>query len=198
MPPRDRSSIRYEQFVKPRRKRWPGLMAALLLTLVAGGAAYIFLGNESAAHAPPPALSNTGGPVEGEAYQWKAVAIGGGGFITGLSQDGSGTTFVIRSDVYGGYIWDAKADRWKQLITAAAMPEQDRVQDGIAQGVYEIAVAPSRPERIYMAVKGQVYRTDDAGKRWVLASAQPPFPLFIDKKSGVRLKNHKSTIATRG
>lgn len=184
MQQRDRSAIRYEQFVKPRRRRWPALMALIALAGLGGTAAYILLGEESAAKGPPPALSQAGGPVKDETYQWQPVAIGGGGFITGLAQDPSGRTMVARSDVYGAYIWDAKADRWKQLLTAPAMPEADRVQDGFAQGVYEIAVAPSRPMRIYMAVKGKVYRTDDAGGRW--AAMPAPMPLHWDANGEYR------------
>ncbi len=188
MQQRDRSAIRYEQFVKPRRKRWPGLVAAMILLGFAAAAAYLLLGDEGAAQGPPPPLSRAGGPVADEAYQWKAVAIGGGGFITGLSQDAGGRTLVARTDVYGAYIWDAKADRWKQLLTAPALPERDRVQDGIAQGVYEIAVAPSRSDRIYMAVKGQVYRTDDAGRSWSAPAVQAPFPLGWDANGEYRVQ----------
>lgn len=185
---RDRSNIRYEQFVKPRRRAWPPMVIALVLLGFAGGLGHILFGSESAAHGPPQALSSAGGPTADEAYRWKAVAIGGGGYITGLSQDPSGRTLVARADVYGGYIWDAAADRWQQLITVPAMPGRDRTQNGIAQGVYEMAVAPSRPDRIYMAVKGQIYRTDDAGKSWSLASAGAPFPLKWDANGEYRVQ----------
>jgi hypothetical protein len=67
--------------------------------------------------------------------------VGGGGFITGLSLDPGGKTFVTRTDVYGAYIWSPKADRWVQLVNADAMPQNDRVQAGLAAGVYEVVVA---------------------------------------------------------
>lgn len=183
---KDRSAIRYEQFARPRsnNRKWAGMGAAFSFLALAGAGAYFLLGEESAAHGPPPALSSAGGPIANEAYQWKAVAIGAGGFITGLSQDPSGQTMVVRTDVYGAYIWDAKGDRWQQLLTAPAMPQIDRVQDGIAQGVYEIAVAPSKPDRIYMAIKGRVYRTDDGGRNWTLPSM--PEPLGWDANSAYR------------
>lgn len=186
MAQRDRRSIRYEQFVKPKRRRWPWLVGVPLIG-AAIAAAWLLRPVASEAHHPPRALSAAGRPVPGETYQWRAVAVGGGGFITGLSLDQSGQTFVVRTDVYGAYLWNAKADRWDQLVTAASMPALDRVQDGIAEGAYEIAVAPSRPDRLYMAIKGQVYRSDDRGAHWQLASAGNPFPLTWDANSEFRL-----------
>jgi hypothetical protein len=35
------------------------------------------------------------------------------------------------------------------------------------EGVYEVAVAPSDPDRIYMAVHGGVYRSSDRGRSFV-------------------------------
>ncbi|EIZ79028.1 PA14 domain-containing protein [Novosphingobium sp. Rr 2-17] len=189
--PRDRNQISFDQFVRPKR-RWPlmvaGAGAVLAIAILATGSiAYL---NR---HAPEPldltapaALSRAGGPVANETYQWSPVAIGGGGFISGLSMDPAGKTFVVRADVFGAYIWDAKANRWHQLATAATMPQVDRVQDGIATGAYEVAVAPSRPDRIYMAIAGKVYRTDNRGANWVLASAGNPFPLVWDANSSFR------------
>ncbi|MDX3909294.1 MAG: hypothetical protein QHC67_05690 [Sphingobium sp.] len=113
-------------------------------------------------------------PVEGERYRWRPVAVGGGGFITGLSSDARGEMRVIRTDVYGAYRWDAAADRWVQLVTADAMPAIARVQDGMAEGVYEIAVAPSDSQRLYMAIRGAVYRSGDGGRHWQGPDAGAP------------------------
>ncbi len=184
---RDRSAIRYDQFVKPKRKRWPWVVLGALLLVALAAGAWWWLTRPAEAAPTPPALSQAGRPVANEAYQWKAVAIGGGGFVTGLSLDPKGETFVARSDVYGAYIWDKKADRWQQLVTAATMPAADRVQDGIATGVYALAVAPSRSQRIYMAVDGKVYRSDDRGAHFILTGAGGPFPLPWDANSEFRL-----------
>lgn len=141
-----------------------------------------------AAPSAPPALSKDGRPVAHEAYQWRAVAIGGGGFVTGSSTDAAGSSFVVRTDVYGAYIWDVAGDHWRQLVTATSMPEADRAQDGIAEGVYEIAVAPSDGKRLYMAVKGRVYRSDDQGVSWQLPQAGKPFPFRWDANGKYRLQ----------
>jgi photosystem II stability/assembly factor-like uncharacterized protein len=116
--------------------------------------------------AVPATAGGASGPVAGETYAWKPVAIGGGGFITGLSQDARGRTLVARADVHGAYIWQPERDRWEQLVTTASMPAADRRQDGMNEGVYEIAVAPSDPARLYMAIKGAVYRSTDRGQHW--------------------------------
>lgn len=188
MAQRDRRSVRYEDFVKARRApRWPWVIAALIVaTAVALGAAF-WSTSRSEAHTPPTALSTAGAPVAGERYQWRPVAVGGGGMISGLSIDPAGKTFVVRADVYGGYIWNAAANRWSQLVTTAAMPASDRVQNGIADGMYDVAVAPSRPQRLYMAIKGHIYRSDTTGGSWVLASAGNPFPLVWNANDAFRL-----------
>jgi len=177
---RDRSQISFEQFAKPRAKRrrrvWRWLVPSVVV-LGAAGAGGVYFARMAYANAPthtPPALSQAGGPVAGEAYQWKHVAVGGGGFITGLAFDASGKTLVARTDVYGAYVWDAKADRWMQLISASTMPAEARVQDGMAEGAYEVAVAPSRGDRIFVAIKGRVYRSDDRGQSFVDASGGLP------------------------
>ncbi len=187
MAPRDRRQIRYEQFVKPQRRRWPWFALSAALFALAAAAAYAFLNHPSDPTHTPPALSSAGGPVANETYQWRHVAIGAGGFITGLSVDASGKTLVVRTDVYGAYIWDAGANRWMQLVTAASMPAIDRVQDGMAEGAYEIAVAPSRADRIYLAIKGYVYRSDNRGQAWQLAGAGNPFPVVWNANAAYRL-----------
>ncbi|MDJ0391463.1 hypothetical protein QMO56_25495 [Roseomonas sp. E05] len=121
-----------------------------------------------------------------EAYQWRHVAIGGGGFITGYDADPAGRTRVVRADVYGAYLWREDLDRWVQLANSASMPEADRRQNGVAEGVYEIAVAPSRPSRIYMAVKGLVYRSDDRGASFASPVREAPFPFDWDANSEFR------------
>jgi photosystem II stability/assembly factor-like uncharacterized protein len=190
--PRDRENIRFDQFVKPKR-RWPKVMAwsggALALVALATGAVAYLNRHEPQAldTSAPPALSQAGGAVANETYRWAPVAIGGGGFVTGLSMDPGGKSFIARTDVYGAYLWDAKANRWEQLATAATMPPASRVQDGVADGAYEVAVAPSRPDRLYMAIKGQVYRSDNRGKAWTLASVGNPFPLTWNANSEWRL-----------
>lgn len=132
----------------------------------------------------PHAVADAASP---ESYAWRQVAIGGGGFITGIDVDPLGRTRVARADVYGAYLWRDDLDRWVQLVNAAAMPEIDRVQNGVAEGIFEIAVAPSRPERIYMVAKGYVYRSDDRGVTFSRTSHPKPFPFAVDPNSEFRL-----------
>lgn len=134
--------------------------------------------------APVAALSATG-PTADEHYAWKPVAIGGGGFITGLSIDDKGQSMVGRSDVHGAWLWDKAQDRWILLTTAERMPDR-QAQNGVNEGVYEVGVAPSDGNRIYMAVKGTVYRSDDAGKSWT-RPASSPFPENLDPNAATRL-----------
>ncbi len=187
MEPRERRTIRYEDFVKPRRRRWPWIVGVVILLALAAGLAAFWFNGTGQAHTPPPALSQAGAPIANETYQWKHVAIGGGGMISGLSSDASGKTFVARTDVYGAYIWDVAANHWHQLVTATSMPAANRVQNGGVGGVYEIAVAPSRADRIYMALQGRLYRSDDTGRHFVQPSAGSPFPLTWEANSEYRL-----------
>lgn len=171
-----------------RKKRWIVRILILVIVAIAG----LALASQSRSRAPfvnrsPAAELQAAGPVAGEAYRWRPVRIGGGGFITGLDFDATGKTMVARADVHGAYIWDAAADEWRQLVSAASMPEQFRVQRGVNQGVYEITVAPGDPNRLYMATMGHVFRSDDRGVSWRLPAPGAPFPLKFDANSRYRL-----------
>ena len=139
------------------------MLLAFVLALVALTADQPAASGQASAQvvAPAPAESTA------RAYAWRAVAIGGGGFITGYSADAKGLTRVVRTDVYGAYLWLPEADRWNQLVTTASMPSEDHKPMTLNEGVYEVAVAPSDPQRIYMAVRGTVYRSSDHGRSFV-------------------------------
>lgn len=158
-----------------------------MLILVAGFGAALACSRAIADNTRQTALPIADAPRTSGHYAWRPVAIGGGGFITGLSFDKSGQTIVARADVYGAYIWDKAGDRWRQLVTASSMPRTAQVQNGIAEGAYEIVVAPSQATRIYMAIKGHVYRSDNRGQMWSDASQGNPFPLIWDGNSEFRL-----------
>ena len=161
-------------------KRWPKTTVLIgTVTVIAAlnaPATPLYAQDLPPTHAQPP-KSTAGGPVPNEAYRWNHEAVGGGGFITGLSFDNTGATFVARADVYGAYIWDSVNDRWEQLITSATMPASDQWQGSVPTGTYEIVVAPSNSERIYIAINGFVYRSDDRGQSLMKVSSAHPFPL---------------------
>jgi hypothetical protein len=156
--------------------------AALTVAIMVMG-----LGACSANTANDAAPERATGPKTSETYSWRPVAIGGGGFITGMSSDATGATRVVRTDVHGAYIWNVAADRWVQLANASAMRAGDRHQNGMNEGAYEITVAPGDPRRIYMAIKGRVYRSNDGGGSWDLRSGWAPFPHPFDANSAFRL-----------
>ncbi len=118
-------------------------------------------------------------------YRWRPVAIGGGGFITAIDADRSGKTRLAVSDVYGAYVWNEASDRWAQLVTAASMPREERRDNLFAKGVYALAVAPSDPSRIYMAVGGAVYYSRDGGRSF--SKSAGPFPVFFNASSAFRM-----------
>ena len=93
---------------------------------------------------------------------WKPLRIGAGGFIQGIDIDFDGT-MVIRTDVYGAYIWDGS--QWDQLISTSSMPTAF-VNTGNNSGVYELRIAPSNSNIMYMEYLGYVFRTTDRGVTW--------------------------------
>jgi photosystem II stability/assembly factor-like uncharacterized protein len=97
---------------------------------------------------------------------WRTLRVGGGGFLTGIDISSDGSTRLARADTYGAYIWHAAVSEWIQLVTSSSMPASDVKVDSSA-GVYEIRVAPSEPNRLYMAYRGYIYRSDDRGNRWI-------------------------------
>jgi hypothetical protein len=113
-------------------------------------------------------------------YSWSALPVGAGGWITGVSMSKDASTTVIRTDTYGAY--RLVGSRWKQLVTAQSLPSSDVTTD-IANGVYEIVVAPSDPQRLYMAFAGALYRSNNAGDAWTKTSLLFPF----DPNDGTRM-----------
>jgi hypothetical protein len=101
-------------------------------------------------------------------YQWHNVAIGGGGFVTGLvfHPQQQGLQYA-RTDIGGAYRWEPAQQRWQPLLDWMDASDQGRF------GVESMAVDPADPERLYMAVgtylhergsNGVILRSNDRGQ----------------------------------
>src|SRR3979411_2964557 len=93
---------------------------------------------------------------------WKALKIGAGGFITGIDV-APDNTMVIRTDTYGAYIWNGA--QWQQLVTSTSMPAADVGLNNNA-GVFEIQIAPSNTNILYMEYLGDVFKSINKGTTW--------------------------------
>jgi hypothetical protein len=79
-----------------------------------------------------------------EPYTWNSMAIGGGGFVSGIitSKTQAGLMYA-RTDVGGAYRWDVAANKWIPLMDFASDQEQGMF------GVESMALDPQNPATVY-------------------------------------------------
>jgi xyloglucan-specific exo-beta-1,4-glucanase len=121
-------------------------------------------------------------PVNGaiqEEYEWNNVAIGGGGYVTGLVIHPAHPNVVYaRTDVGGAYRWDESDKRWIPLMDMYGMEQQSYYS------VDSIATDPTSPNVVYAAVGRKrslsyaVLKSTDQGRSWKKAE-------FIGKDVGI-------------
>lgn len=112
-------------------------------------------------------------------YTWNNVAIGGGGFVSGLiaQKTAAGPLIYARTDVGGAYRWDAAKSQWIPLLDWTSDSETGY------QGVESIAIDPQQPDRVYMLVgtsyfnsgKTAILRSSDAGKTFSVINVTAQF-----------------------
>lgn len=105
-----------------------------------------------------------------DSYAFRTVAMGGGGFVSGLVFHPTERNLLYaRTDVGGAYRWNADSDAW--------IPLNDDISqaDSQLQGVLSIATDARNPDRVYLACgqylawwarKGAILRSDDRGATW--------------------------------
>lgn len=134
-----------------QRKRAPAALAAVLLGAVTAGF---------------PASRAT---VVEEPYRWGLVAIGGGGYVTGMVIHPCEDNLVyIRTDVGGAYRWEEKGARWIPITDWIPIAEAN------LYGIESIAIDPSDPDVVYLAAgqsegasPSDVLKSIDRGRSFV-------------------------------
>ncbi|MEO7530954.1 MAG: secretion protein, partial [Sediminibacterium sp.] len=99
-----------------------------------------------------------------QTHTWNNVAMGGGGFVSGLvtSKKEQGLMYA-RTDVGGAYRWNVATSTWLPLLDWTSDNETG------FQGVESLAIDPRLPNRVYMLVgtsyfnsgKTAIIRSDD-------------------------------------
>jgi uncharacterized repeat protein (TIGR02543 family) len=107
--------------------------------------------------------------AEQAAYNWKNVAIGGGGFVSSvIAAPNDPNVFYARTDVGGAYRWDEAAQAWISLLDWVSSDEKGYL------GVDGIAVDPKVPGRVYVLLgigylnngESAFARSENYGRTW--------------------------------
>lgn len=99
-------------------------------------------------------------------YQWNNVAIGGGGFVSGIitCPTEKGLAYC-RTDVGGAYRWVDSTSSW--------IPINDDLTnaDAMLQGIESVAIDPQNTNKVYIAAgeylgQSAILRSNNKGKTW--------------------------------
>jgi autotransporter-associated beta strand protein len=119
---------------------------------------------------------------------WVTVPLGGGGYVSGLACDSTGTDIYCRTDVGGALRWVPSTGEWIS-ITDTLVPTTTAGSEG-AMNTAAIAVDPSNANNLYVAV-GQLYSTvkgiyasTDKGATWT--KINPSNPITMDGNGAYR------------
>ena len=101
-------------------------------------------------------------------YNWSNVAIGGGGYVTGMeySKVEDGLVYA-RTDIGGAYRWVDKESKWVAITDHLGSDEWNLI------GIESICADPVDANRVYIAcgtymetANGAILSSDDYGKTW--------------------------------
>ena len=112
-------------------------------------------------------LGQTPARMRTQAYRWQNVQIVGAGFVSGIvfHPTAPGVRYA-RTYIGGAYRWSEPARRWEPLLDWVSYDDRNLM------GVESIALDPSDPNRVYMALgtytaagvpNGAIVRSDDQG-----------------------------------
>ena len=100
-------------------------------------------------------------------YAWNNVAIGGGGYVTGMVYSEAEENLIYaRTDIGGAYRWDENQQRWVALTDHLGGDAWNLI------GIESIAPDPVDANRVYalcgtyMGSKGAVLTSEDYGNTW--------------------------------
>jgi photosystem II stability/assembly factor-like uncharacterized protein len=129
------------------------------------GCAWLTMCASASQPSRPPAA-----PVASRHYVWKNVAIGGGGFVTGIVFNPTERDLVyLRTDVGGAYRRDARSRTWEPMLDWVGAPDWN------LHGIESLATDPVEPGRVYLAAgtytnpdvsNGEILRSSDYGRTW--------------------------------
>ncbi len=97
--------------------------------------------------------------------EYRTIAQGSGGFVTGLDIHPTGAPMLCRTDVGGAYRWSNREDKWINIVTQQSLKDYELgffEYDGVAS----IVSAPSDGNRLYMAFVDRLFYSDDQGDNW--------------------------------
>ncbi|WP_195763888.1 cellulose binding domain-containing protein [Pseudoduganella rivuli] len=139
-------------------------------------------------------LAGAAGSARAETYQWDAVAMGGGGFVSGVvpSKSERGVVYA-RTDVGGAYRWDQNRARW--LALTDWLPEG---RDGL-MGVESLAVDPNNAANVYLMTgtsyfnsgKSAILRSSDYGRSFNIVDITSQFKVHgngMGRQNGEKLQ----------
>ena len=119
------------------------------------------------------AFSGCSGKEDGKSaasvdYKWSNVAIGGGGYVTGMeySKAEEGLAYA-RTDIGGAYRWVDSESKWVAITDFLGSEEWNLI------GIESICADPVDPKRVYIAggtymdtSNGAIFSSDDYGETW--------------------------------
>ncbi|MDF3058855.1 MAG: hypothetical protein K0R17_3070 [Rariglobus sp.] len=143
----------------------------------------------------PPTLAYTTVTVPA----WTQIPLGGGGYVTGLIGDSTGSTLLARTDVGGIYKWNAVGENWLNL-TDKIVPTTTRWNsvEGLLKTM-SAAIDPTNSSNLYIAVGNSsgvsssnagIYASANGGSTWSeITTGTPNFSINGngDRAGGERL-----------
>ncbi len=128
-----------------------------------------------------------------ESYQWGNVAIGAGGFVTGIITSKTERDLMyIRTDVGGAYRWDNSGKKWIPLTDWLSAE-----QTGLL-GIEALAIDPQAPNKLYMLAgidyfhngKSAILKSEDYGETFEVIDVTSQFKAHgngMGRQNGERL-----------